>query len=92
MVDRSYKQYGRNGNTIIVVNGYTQFGWQGSGVLVDYEAVRLVMSNVKTNYTGKSIGYPKIGAGLAKGDWQVISAIIDEELAGEDHTLVEWSG
>ena len=32
----------------------------------------------------------KIGAGLARGDWSKIAAIIDEELAGETHTLVEY--
>ena len=37
-----------------------------------------------------AIGYPKIGAGLAKGDWSTIAAILDEELAGEGHTLVEY--
>ena len=29
-----------------------------------------------------------IGAGLAGGDWSRISAIINKELEGEDHTLV----
>ena len=28
------------------------------------------------------------GAGLAGGDWDTISSIINEELEGEDHTLV----
>ena len=36
------------------------------------------------------IGFPKIGAGLAKGDWKLIAQIIDAELAEEDHTLVEY--
>ena len=31
-----------------------------------------------------------IGGGLAGGDWNIISAIINEELAGEDHTLVKY--
>ena len=31
-----------------------------------------------------------IGAGLAGGDWQKISKIIEEELKGEDHTFVEF--
>jgi hypothetical protein len=31
-----------------------------------------------------------IGAGLAKGDWSIIASIIEEELADEDHTLVEY--
>ena len=50
------------------------------------------MREVKTKFSGKRIGYPKIGAGLAKGDWNTIAAIINEELAGEDHTLVEYGG
>ena len=32
-----------------------------------------------------------IGAGLAGGDWKVISKIISEELQGEDYTLVEFA-
>jgi O-acetyl-ADP-ribose deacetylase (regulator of RNase III) len=49
------------------------------------------MRHVKAKFSGKRIGYPKIGAGLAKGDWNKISKIIDEELAGEEHTLVEFA-
>ncbi len=80
----------RNGSEITIVNGYTQFHWRGRGVLVDYDAIRSVMREVKRQFAGKRIGYPKIGAGLAKGDWNVIAEIIDEELSGEDHTLVEY--
>lgn len=75
---------------LVVVNGYTQYDFTGEGVLVDYEAVRGVMREVKGRWEGKRIGYPRIGAGLARGDWGIIAAIIDEELAGEDHTLVEF--
>jgi len=74
----------------IIVNGYTQLHWRGAGVKVDYDAIRGVMRMVKQRFAGTRIGYPKIGAGLAGGDWQVISAIIDEELSGEDHTCVEF--
>lgn len=73
-----------------IVNGYTQFHWKGKGVLVDYEAIRNVFRAVKELFAGKRIGYPMIGAGLARGDWRVISAIIDEQLDGEDHTVVEY--
>ncbi len=75
---------------ITVVNGYTQFHYRGSGVLVDYQAIKSVMNEVKKNFAGKRIGYPLIGAGLAKGDWKIISEIIETELEGEDHTLVEF--
>lgn len=81
----------REGHTLTVVNGYTQDHWRGSKAKADYDAIRSVMTNVKQQFTGLRIGYPKIGAGLAKGDWQIIKIIIDEELEGEDHTLVEYS-
>jgi O-acetyl-ADP-ribose deacetylase (regulator of RNase III) len=79
----------RGDSKIAVINAYTQLHPSGLGVLVDYEAVRRTMHALKHNFPGKRIGYPKIGAGLARGDWNIISQIINEELAGEDHTLVE---
>ncbi len=81
----------RGGIKFTIVNGYTQYNWRGSGVLVNYEAVRSVFKHIKFTFPGKRIGYPKIGSGLAKGDWETISSIIDEELDGEDHTLVKYS-
>jgi O-acetyl-ADP-ribose deacetylase (regulator of RNase III) len=81
----------RGAHEITVVNGYTQFHYHGAGTLVDYEAVRSVMRAAVRQFAGRRIGYPKIGAGLARGDWDAIAAIIDEELAGEDHTLVEFA-
>ena len=74
-----------------VINAYTQFHWRGKGVLVDYEALRKIFKDLKQDFPKARVGYPKIGAGFAKGDWQKISKIIDEEFAGEDHTLVEFS-
>lgn len=74
-----------------VVNGYTQFHWQGRGIKADYEAIRNVMKALNVRFSGRRIGYPKIGAGLAGGDWTLIASIIEEELAGEDHTLVEFA-
>lgn len=73
-----------------VVNAYTQFHYRGEGVLADYDAIRSAFRLVGQRFAGRRIGYPKIGAGLAKGDWPTIAAIIDEELSGEDHTLVEF--
>lgn len=86
----SFATVQRNGREITVVNGYTQYHWRGPEGRADYEAIRGVMRAVKTGFPGLRIGYPKIGAGLAGGDWKIISEIIEEELAGEDHTLVEY--
>ena len=81
----------RNDHTITIINGYTQYRHSGSGVLVDYKAVTTLFAKLKIKYSGKRFGYPKIGAGLAGGDWNVISAIIDKELREEDHTLVVFN-
>ncbi len=76
---------------LIIVNGYTQFHWKGSGRKADYDAIRSVFKEIKNNFSGLRIGYPAIGAGLAGGDWTIISQIIEEELLDEDHTFVEYS-
>jgi O-acetyl-ADP-ribose deacetylase (regulator of RNase III) len=78
---------------LIVVNAYTQNNWtgpgpNGDGVLAEYDAIRKGFRTIKQLFHGKKIGYPKIGAGLANGDWNIISQIILEELQGEDHWLV----
>jgi len=75
---------------LIVVNAYTQFDYRGGGVQADYDAIARVFARIKSDFCGKRIGYPMIGAGLAGGDWTKISAIIDRELQGEDHTLVNF--
>ena len=77
------------GVSFVVVNGYTQFHFRGDGLLVDYAAVRRVMRAVKEQHSGKRIAYPRIGTGMARGDWGLLTAIIARALEGEDHTLVE---
>lgn len=75
-------------NIGIIVNGYTQYRYGTQAIQADYAAIRRVFKFIKNNYRGKRIGYPKIGAGLAGGDWNIINEIISEELKGENHTLV----
>lgn len=86
--DYSFATVMRNNHEITIINGYTQFNFQGDSVLVDYQALEKLFKKIKQDYSGKRIGYPKIGAGLAGGDWRRIAKIIDQELAGEDHSLV----
>lgn len=75
---------------LIIVNGYTQYNWRGRGVKADYKAIRKVFKLVKEEFSGLRIGYPAIGAGLAGGDWEIISGIISEELKDENHKFVEY--
>jgi len=86
----SFAEVNASGKRFVIVNAYTQFDWRGSGTKVDYEAVRSCMRWIKVRFPGLRIGLPKIGAGLAGGDWKEIASIIEEELAGEDVTLVEY--
>ncbi len=81
----------RGHRTFWIVNAYTQLHWRGDGVKADYDAIGRVMNAVKVKFSGKRIGYPKIGAGLAGGDWQTIAAIIERELVDENHTYVEFT-
>ena len=76
-------------NNVTVVNAYTQYDFRGRKN-ADYRAIRDAFRAIKDTFSGKKIGYPLIGAGLAGGDWNVISKIIDEELKDEDHTYVEF--
>lgn len=71
-----------------IVNAYTQYDYWSEGRKCSYKAIRKCFAAIKRDFSGKRIGYPMIGAGLAGGDWNKISKIIDEELEGEDHTLV----
>lgn len=89
--DFSFATVQRDEHEITIVNGYTQFHFHGESVLVDYNAVQRLFKKVKQQFSGKRIGYPKIGAGLAGGDWERISRIIEQELADEDHCLVVYS-
>lgn len=73
---------------LTIVNAYTQYAFGRDRVHVNYPAIRSVFRAIRLNFAGQKIGYPMIGAGLAGGDWNAISSIIEEELRGEDNTLV----
>ncbi|MFH2093198.1 MAG: phosphatase [Pseudomonadota bacterium] len=86
--DYSCARVNRDGNLFTVVNGYTQYHYAGAQTLADYDAIHKLFLKIKQDYAGLKIAYPKIGAGLARGDWEIISIIIDTALKGENHTLV----
>jgi O-acetyl-ADP-ribose deacetylase (regulator of RNase III) len=79
--------------TPIVVNLYGQYDYTGrrSGRMdLDYAALKSALIQMKEKFSGKRIGMPKIGAGLAGGDWNIIEKIIEEVFAGEYVTIVNY--
>jgi O-acetyl-ADP-ribose deacetylase (regulator of RNase III) len=86
----TFAEVKRNGHRFAIVNAYTQFQHSGPGPKLDYDALRSCMRYISKAFPGKRIGLPKIGAGLAGGDWEKISKIISEEMQTADVTIVEY--
>lgn len=66
-------------NPKFVINAYTQYDFGGNKPNVDYKAIESCFISIndfliKNEFTELTI--PKIGAGLAGGDWSVIEEII----------------
>lgn len=85
----------RNEPELTVVNAYTQFNYgrnhaDGDLKPLDYEALTLCMRKLNVEFAGKHIGLPKIGAGLAGGDWNRIKEIIKNELKDCKVTVVNY--
>jgi O-acetyl-ADP-ribose deacetylase (regulator of RNase III) len=85
----------RNEPELIVVNAYTQFNYgrnhaDGDAKPLSYEALTLCMKKMNVLFAGKHIGLPKIGAGLAGGDWEKIKGIIQRELRDCQVTVVNY--
>jgi len=83
-----------NGSFLGVVNAYTQYemGINRNGIVpLDYDALTLCMRKIGHRFYGKHIGLPLIGCGLAGGDWNVVKAIIMEELKNCHITVVKYS-
>ena len=76
-----------------IVNMYTQYDWRPGRAKhtnnAEYGAIHRVFRQIRIDFHGQRIGYWRIGAGSARGDWILNSAIIKEALEGEDHTVVK---
>ncbi len=79
---------GISGN-LAVLNLYTQYGYHGKD-LADLQAIRKVFTDLNIRFKGDTLGIPKIGAGLAGGNWEEISAIINEVTPDLNIILVEY--
>lgn len=82
-----------------VVNAYTQYYHLGNmpdtmEIPVDYNAIYLCFCKIAKQFKGKKIGIPKIGSGLARGNWYIIESMIQYAFKDygdiNDLTIVEY--
>lgn len=72
---------------VTVVNAYTQYK---PGANLDYSALELCLTKINHTFSGQHIGLPKIGAGIAGGDWNFIKTIIQTTLVDCSVTIVNF--
>ena len=78
------------GDDFMVLNCYTQYMYSNTEPQIDYEALTLCLRKINHEFKGAVIGVPLIGAGLAGGDWNIISKTIERELKDMDVTIVKF--
>jgi len=76
-------------NNLHIANMITQNKFGTDKRQANYEAIAHAFELVakSSDEHGLPIHYPMIGAGLAGGNWTIISTIINETLGDRDHTL-----
>jgi O-acetyl-ADP-ribose deacetylase (regulator of RNase III) len=85
----SFAEVSLDGRRLVIVNAYTQHEFGRGKRHANEEAIEQAFRAVKARFGDLRIGYPRVGAGLAKGDWSKISHRIDKALEGADHTVVD---
>jgi len=70
-----------------VVNAYTQYN---PGRNLSTAALEAALFKVNKKYKGLRVGLPQIGCGIAGGDWDAVSRIIERILTDVDYTIVLW--
>ena len=67
---------------VTVINLYSQYEYGHAKVYADYDAIRNGLETIEFVYRGATFAMPRIGAGLARGDWKKIRSIIDNIFIG----------
>lgn len=79
-------------NNAVVYNLYTQYIPTVSKRAVNYSAVACAFRDLEATlgHTGETLFIPRIGAGLAGGDWDIIKVIIDDATPTLDIIVVDF--
>jgi O-acetyl-ADP-ribose deacetylase (regulator of RNase III) len=75
-----------------IINAYTQYKYGTDKIQVEYKAVQKVFQSLNEEYKnlGVIVGIPKIGCGLAGGEWPVVEHIIDQATPDLNIYLIEF--
>lgn len=81
--------------SFIILNAYTQYSTSTGEDVFEYVAFQLILQKIVHHYGDKKIGFPYIGMGLARGNKEVILAMLEnfaKEISakGGSVTLVEF--
>ncbi len=71
----------------IIINLYSQFHYGFGSVNCDIGAIKEGFALLNEEYKGKKVCIPRIGAGLAKGDWNKIKPAIESVTPDLDITV-----
>lgn len=87
-----YVQFVKVGFTRTIANLFAQERY-GSPTKchTDYDALRQCLITVNAQFKGKTVAVPyKLGCGLAGGDWEIVSKIIEETLTDCDVKIYKF--
>lgn len=82
-----------NKKELTVVNCYTQYHWATSindPVALNYQALELCLLKINKGFRSLKIGIPRIGCGLAGGNWAVVKYLVQNNLKDCDVTVVNY--
>jgi O-acetyl-ADP-ribose deacetylase (regulator of RNase III) len=76
-----------------IANCATQYDFGSEGIYVNYNALHKCLSKVlKFCKDGQySLALPRIGAGLAGGNWKIIKGILEEAAEGHPYDITVYS-
>lgn len=65
-------------DSYIIINAYTQYNMSRGEDVFEYTAFQLILEKLIHCYGDKRFGFPKIGQGLAKGNPDIINAMLEQ--------------
>lgn len=78
----------------LVYNLYSQYNFTRTEVDLDYDALENALVAMRDDISDPDlkIGFPKIGCGLASGDWNVVAPMIEQVFGNKDVFVYVYEG